>query len=149
VFEKVIVTDLIHLHPRPPVPIWFDMMTMVSFAGTGFLLGFTSLYVMQRIVAETFGRAASWLFVLGVLGLTGLGIYIGRFLRWSSWDLLVNPIRLAADLFQQFSHPRSHPAPILYTFLFAKVCLLGYLTLYAMTHLRLEEESAKLSREES
>src|SRR3989442_1573733 len=31
-----IVTDLIHLHPRPPVPIWIDMMTIVSFAGTGF-----------------------------------------------------------------------------------------------------------------
>src|ERR1041384_1775233 len=136
-----IVTDLIHLHPRPPVPIWFDMMTIVSFAGTGFLLGFTSLYVMQRIVAETFGRAAGWLFVLLVLGLTGLGIYIGRFLRWSSWDLLVSPMRLATDLVQQFSHPCSHPAPILYTFLFAKVCLVGYLTLYAMTHLKLEEEN--------
>ena len=57
-------------------------------------------------------------------------------------------MRLTADLVQQFSHLRSDPAPILYTFLFTKVCLVGYLKLYAMTHLKLEEENANLSRRE-
>ena len=34
---------------------------------------------------------AGWLFILGVAGLTGIGVFIGRFLRLNSWDVFLRP----------------------------------------------------------
>lgn len=135
-----IMTDMIHLSPYPPVPIWVDMVIIFSFAWTGFMLGFISLYLMQRVVAARLGVPHAWVFVLLVLALTGLGIYIGRFMRWNSWDLFLSPLELARDLARQFRHPLSNPGPILYTVLFTKVLLVGYLMLYAVTRLPREEK---------
>ena len=80
-----ILTDLVHLRERPPVPLWFDLVLIQTFILLGLVLGFVSLYKMQNLVADFFGRWTSWLFVLFVLGLTGFGIYLGRVQRWNSW----------------------------------------------------------------
>jgi uncharacterized membrane protein len=100
-----LVTDLLHLWPRHPVPYWYDMMMLFSFALVGLLLGVTSLYLMHLSVMRQYGRVTGWLFVLAALYLAGLGVYIGRFLRWNSWDLLTNPLILAQDLWQTAVQP--------------------------------------------
>lgn len=130
-----IVTDLIHLRPRPPIPIWVDMIIIVKFALIGLVLGFLALYLVQHIVSARCGWRVGWVFALTVLALTGVGIYLGRFLRWNSWDLVINPLGLAHDVLHQFRHPRSNPAPYLYTMLFAQVGIVSYTLLYAITHL--------------
>jgi uncharacterized membrane protein len=86
---------------------------------------------MQGIVAHYLGRVVGWLFVLASAGLCGFGIYVGRFERWNSWDLLLNPLSLLRDLAIVFQHPLQQPRPWALCALFAAFVLISYLTLTA------------------
>jgi uncharacterized membrane protein len=46
---------------------------------------------------------------IGFLFLSGFGIYIGRFLRWNSWDVINNPVPLFGDIIHRFANPLTHP----------------------------------------
>jgi uncharacterized membrane protein len=131
-----IFTDLIHLNYWFHGHYWSDLAMILLAALTGFLLGFVSLYLMQAVVADRLGRVASWLFILVVAGLTGLGIYIGRFLHWNSWDVFIHPVGLSADLGRLAAHPLANAGSFLFQALFAAFLLFGYLMLYALTHLQ-------------
>jgi uncharacterized membrane protein len=100
-----IMTDLLHLWPRGDVPLWYDMILLLSFALTGLCLGFASLAMMQTKITAEWGRGAGWLFVLAALVLSGFGVYIGRFLRWNSWDVISNPMLLLQDLRLNLTSP--------------------------------------------
>jgi len=127
-----IVTDLMHLTRRADQWLyWYDMVMVVALAWTGCLLGAISLGIMQGIVARYLGQAAGWLFVLGSAGLCGVGIYVGRFHRWNSWDVLLNPLALVRDMATIFRHPRLDPSPWALCALFAAFVLMSYLTLVA------------------
>ena len=138
-----IFTDLVHLNRWLHVHYWPDLTMILLVALTGFLVGFVSLYLMQSVVAQRFGRAAGWLFILVVTGLSGLGVYIGRFLRWNSWDVFVHPVNLSRDLGHLAAHPVANAHSFVFQGLFATFVLFGYLMLYALTHLpRWERQAA-------
>lgn len=134
-----IVTDLLHLAARPPVPLWFDLFLIFSFAWAGLFLGFSSLYAMQRLVTEKANRALGWIFVLAVLALSSFGIYLGRFLGWNSWDVLVDPRGLADDILSRLVHPFSYPRTMAVSALATMVFTVIYLTLYALARMPREE----------
>ena len=131
-----IFTDLIHLNNWFKHRYWIDMSLILLFALTGFLLGFLSLYLMQRVVADRFGRSVSWLFIMVTAGLGGFGIYLGRVRRWNSWDVVVDPIGIFRDVTHWATHPVANKSSIGFTALFATFLFLGYLMLYALTHLQ-------------
>lgn len=136
-----IITDFKHLtDPRADVPIWFDVMMLMWFSWTGMLLGVVSLYLMQDIVHKEFGRWVSWIMVLIVSALSGLGVYIGRFIRWNSWDIFTDP----AGIVTQFVVGAQDPSlrSIAFTAIFAGFFLFVYVTLYAFGHL-LQERALK------
>ena len=93
-----ILTDLLHLRHRQPIPFWYDLMVFIAFAWTGLMLGLASLYEVHLFLRKRWSKAASWLFIIIVLPLSGLGIFIGRYLRWNSWDILTDPLGLFQDL---------------------------------------------------
>jgi uncharacterized membrane protein len=126
-----ILTDLIHLtrvRPGPAAPLWFDLLLHLTVATTGLLLGFASLAVMQGLVSRAWGRLAGWGFAVASLALSGLGIYIGRFLRWNSWDVLVAPGPLLADVTQRLANPLSPPR----AYGFSSLCFVFLLLTYLM-----------------
>ncbi len=102
-----LVTDLIHLRAIDPVPLWYDLILLLNYALLGLFLAFVSLRMMQGLVGSRFGGAAGWLFVLLVLGISGLGVFIGRFLRWNSWDLFLRPLSLVSDVWASLGEPRT------------------------------------------
>jgi uncharacterized membrane protein len=130
-----IVTDLLHLQPRSPIPMWFDVVMMMSFAWTGLLLGYLSLFLMQEVVRRRKGLAWSWGFASGMLALSSFGIYLGRFLRWNSWDVIQSPFGLAADILTRLNFLQ-HPQMTAFCLTFFAFSLLSYATLYSLTHLR-------------
>jgi uncharacterized membrane protein len=124
-----ILTDFFHLRTRAPVPIWYDTGMLLVFAWTGLFLGVFSLRAMQMLVKNFVGWIASWLFVIGSLGLGGLGIYMGRFLGWNSWDLFFHPRSVLTDMAIRLANPWSHPGTLGVTLLFAAFLLVCYVTL--------------------
>ena len=139
-----ILTDFQHLaYPSNDLPVWYDVMMLIWFAFTGLLLGMVSLFLMQEIIRREFGRLVGWTFVALVTSLTSTGVYVGRFLRWNSWDILRNPIGLAAYTFERVQNPSLQA--IGFTGLFAAFFLFLYITLYTFGHLLLERPVNKPS----
>jgi uncharacterized membrane protein len=100
-----LVTDLFHLEPRPGVPYWYDLALIMSCAWNGLMLAFASLLDMHTLVRQRLGFWAGWIFVTIALGLSAFGVYLGRYLRYNSWDILSNPFTLLYDIVQRFLHP--------------------------------------------
>ena len=130
-----ILTDLWHLPPNWQGRFWTDLVLILLFALTGLVLGCLSLYVMQTLVARRFGWVRGWVFALAVTGLSGVGICIGRFLRWNSWDVLVSPFALTSNLWRWAANIPAHPGILLLPALFATLLFVAYLLLYALARM--------------
>jgi uncharacterized membrane protein len=103
-----ILTDLFHLRVIDSAPIWFDLILILSFAWTGLLYGFISLMDIEQLLSKHFPKRAIAMLSVFFLFLSGFGIYLGRFLRWNSWDIISNPLGLLADIAERFINPFAH-----------------------------------------
>ena len=133
------LTDLQDLARRASdAPLWYDVLIVVWCSWTGMLLGVISLYLMQDIIMRTVNRFTGWAFVFIISGLSSFGIYIGRFVRLNSWDILQNPAETAMDILGLIIDPSRRLAAftLLYTFFF----LFVYLLLYSFSDLLREQE---------
>jgi uncharacterized membrane protein len=131
-----IFTDLIHLTTRFYGHFWVDLSLILLCALTGLVLGFVSLYMMQSVVQRMLGRAASWLFIATVAGLSGFGIYLGRFMRFNSWDVLFKPRQVAHGIGHLVADPLANSTSLAFPLLFGTFLFITYLMLYALTHLQ-------------
>ena len=138
-----LLTDIIKLRVRGYVPIWYDLILLISFAWTGTLLGLTSLYLMQQLVRRSVGAAISWIFAVLVVALSGFGVYLGRFPRFNSWDLFTSPQGLLSQVWQQFSDPVANWHAFAFSGLFSLVFISVYLVFVAMTRWPLDLQQAK------
>ena len=104
-----ILTDLFHLRLTSAMPIWFDLVLILSFAWTGLLFGFLSLWDIEDLLRNRLKEK----YVIGIsvllLFIGSFGIYIGRYLRWNSWDILTSPFQLLYDIGDRLVNPLSHP----------------------------------------
>jgi hypothetical protein len=103
-----LLTDFNHLQYRPPIPLWFDILLLATFAWTGLFLAVASLRAMQSLVKEYVGGLGSWAFVVIAASLSSLGVYLGRFLRLNSWDLLLQPFNILEAVLRRLVDPLSH-----------------------------------------
>lgn len=100
-----IITDFLHLKQRPGIPIWYDILMLAAFAWTGLFLAIASLRTMQILVKNHLGLIPSWIFATSVLSLAGIGIYLGRFSRWNSWDIFFTPKEILTDIAFRILNP--------------------------------------------
>jgi uncharacterized membrane protein len=128
-----LLTDLVHL-PGMSFVWWYDAGTMAAFVWAGCLLGVASLHVVAGEARARLGAPAAWAVALSAAALSGFGVYVGRFLRWNSWDALLRPRALAADLLLTLGDPAAYPRLVGVSGLIACVMLLGYGTLVSIGH---------------
>jgi uncharacterized membrane protein len=123
-----IITDFTHLRDRPYVPLWYDIGLFATFAWTGCFLAIASLRTMQIIVKSHLGWIMSWIFASYALVMGGLGIYLGRFSRWNSWDLFLHPKAILLDVIHRLLDPLSNLSFYGFTMMFTAFLFVCYLT---------------------
>jgi uncharacterized membrane protein len=100
-----ILTDLFHLGHFGTQMKWYDLLLLLSFAWNGVLFGIGSLRRMEMILEEVNGKSFSIFIVFAVMMLNAFGIYIGRFLRFNSWDVIAQPFSLFGEILEIIFHP--------------------------------------------
>lgn len=103
-----IITDLFHLHDDRNAPLWFDLLLIFSFAWNGLLMGILSIRAMEKITQIFFPFKHDWAFLYPIMLLNALGVFIGRYLRYNSWDMFASPFSLTADMLRLLLHPLLH-----------------------------------------
>ena len=127
-----ILTDLVHLGPRGGVPFWYDLALLLSAAGTGLLAAYVSLADVQAVLTRRLGAPVAWAASVGALFLSAFGVYLGRELRWNSWDVVTAPGALLADVASRVLDPWAHPTTVVMTVVFGGMLTLGYVALRAV-----------------
>ncbi|KOS08261.1 hypothetical protein AM493_08015 [Flavobacterium akiainvivens] len=89
-----LLTDFVHLYKDNSIPIWFDILLIGSFTMTGMFFGLESMHSIHNLSLTRNSRLKSKAFIIVICLLCGFGIYIGRYLRYNSWDVLHKPISL-------------------------------------------------------
>lgn len=99
------VSDFIHLQDTPHVNLLYDAVLFTMFIITGLALGYLSLYAMHMRLRQRVPIMRANLFVAAILLLCSFAMYLGRDLRWNSWDVLVNPAGILFDVSERVIHP--------------------------------------------
>ena len=121
-----ILTDLVHLQDDRSAPLWFDMMLLLSFGFAGMLYGFVSLHLLETRFLKKLSRFWSGVVSVGLVYLACFGIYLGRFLRWNSWDLVGDLGRVLSDVFVRVADPFANCETWGFTLLFGTFLNLIY-----------------------
>lgn len=101
-----ITTDLMHLGSLQQMPRWYDPLMVLSSALTGLWAGFLSLREFEAVLWQRLGLWPTRALIALIWFLTGIGIYLGRVLRWNSWSLFTHPRHLLKDVLEPFLNPR-------------------------------------------
>jgi uncharacterized membrane protein len=138
------ISDFIHLNEAARVDLLYDVVLFTSFICNGFILGFLSLYVIHWELARRVSKYTALALIEAVLFLCSFAIYIGRELRWNSWDLLANPASLLVDISDKLINPKNHPQLLATTLSFFILLSTMYGVLWYIARLPRPHQSADL-----
>lgn len=103
-----LITDLEHIHTFNTPHFIADVMIITSFAITGLIAALQSMNQMIQVLINTYTLVNSVFITCiryGLWWLSALGIYLGRELRWNSWDLIDKPLLIVDDTASLFINP--------------------------------------------
>lgn len=112
------VSDFIHLSEVGQRDLLYDVVMLTSFISVAIVLGICSLYLVHREVMKRFSVRTSSVWLAVTMLLCSFAIYLGRDLRWNSWDILINPGGLLFDVSDRLIHPAAYPEMFLTTGIF-------------------------------
>jgi uncharacterized membrane protein len=121
-----VLTDFIHVYPNGEISQLFDIVLIWLLVLNGFLLGIAGLFLVHRELLARRGLADSWLFIEATIVISSFAVYLGRDLRWNSWDIIANPTGLLVNVSSQIADPFGAPRAITITVLFFIVINVTY-----------------------
>lgn len=123
-----IVTDLMHLNHLGGHLLWFDSIGLFVVAFAGLTVGIYSLFVAHQVVSAYTPFKVAWFFIGFSTFLAGFGLYLGRFVRFNSWDLFTNPVFLLKRSVLELQNPLA----IQMTLVFTLVLFILYLSFWVL-----------------
>jgi uncharacterized membrane protein len=136
-----IITDLVHLRSVSDNMVWYDTLMIFTFALAGFLTGLYSIRIVHRLVTHRWNTLVAWVGIAGCMVLSGFGIFLGRYGRWNSWDIVTQPGALARGIFRSMQDPFA----IKHTLSFSFVLLLMYFAFHIFAEIKQHESAGKYS----
>jgi uncharacterized membrane protein len=121
-----LVTDFIHLGEIRSVPMIYDVFLLFSSAVVGLILGFHSFFHIEQIIRIKFSSKITGIIMSMIILMISFGMYLGRFLRFNSWDIFVNHTSLIKNVWKIFSKSNSFLEVCFYTLLFFFFLILSY-----------------------
>ena len=100
-----ILTDLFHLKQNLIAPLWFDLVLILSFAILGLIYFIISFELILEEIHQTFRKSVHVVAKPLLLLACGYGIYLGRYLRFNSWDIISDPYHLAGGMLNSVFNP--------------------------------------------
>lgn len=141
-----IITDIIHLSNYNYYTIsnysysfdlnfiiWYDFILVMLFVFTGYILGHMSLYNVHKIIEKKYEKVVGWIFVFIVSVLSGFAIYLGRFLRLNSWEIVSSPVNLFKTILATINI-----VSMKFTFMFGLFIFLIYVAMHNLSFLKKE-----------
>lgn len=130
------ITDLFHLRWHDEPSIWFDTLLIASFAWNGILLYFHTLHHLEQIFADKWQPATKWMGIVLLSVLCAFGIYIGRYLRFNSWDVFTNLGTIIHEISDHIRYPLKHPRTWSMTLVYMLFLVIGYFNFISFGRLR-------------
>lgn len=121
-----VMTDFIHVFDTGEISYLFDIAMISTLSLSGFLLGCSSLFIVHRQMLKRLGRINAGLLIEAVILLASFAIYLGRDLRWNTWDVLTNPSGLILNITDRLINPFGYPRALNVTALFFVVISVSY-----------------------
>jgi len=140
-----IFTDVVHISLMFTKHYWVDLLMILSCGLTGLTLWFVALYLMQEMVAGKYGGVTGWIFVAAETVLTSVGIYLGRFARFNSWDAVTKPGDVYLGVSSWMASASGSNPTIAFAAFFTAFLFIAYVMFYALTHLSPVQRAAHSS----
>lgn len=144
-------TDFIHIIERAsPAPIirkfiiistrslvWYDIILSSSFAFIGHFIGLISIFIVHKSYSKVFIHHFGWIHICIAMFFGGFGVYIGRIIRFNSWEVFIKPLVILKEILLEFMHLRA----LVFSFVFGFFIFISYIALYSFQNILNNEEN--------
>lgn len=134
-----LISDLVHLNYITTTNLLYFVVLLFSFSFNGLILGYISLYMFHEQLRKRVSRRMATGWVVTILLLCSFAIYLGRYLRWSTWDIVLHPVGVVFDVSDRFVNPSSYGQTFQVTLWFFILLLSMYFVLRQMVKAIREE----------
>lgn len=121
-----LVTDILHVDNRPPIPLWYDSLIFFIFAWLGVMLAAIALLRVHTYLEYFYGKVKSTVSIFLIALVTAFGIYLGRFERLNSWDAILNPLEVFSNSIGIWKSVSHSVEPLIFTAVFTGTILCTY-----------------------
>lgn len=146
-----LLTDLLHPFHRYPIEsdfwwensFWNHLFTVLFTALLGLALGIVSLASVHGLVRQSLGKFAGWAFAVIVLLLSSFGVYLGRFIRWNSWDILQEPFYVLKETLLYFTDLNNVSHAVSFCKWIFLITFFSYVVMYLFRTINVHNTSVK------
>lgn len=112
-----VLTDFIHAQPSGEIGLWVDVILIAFYALNALLIGFVLVESFWRVIVRKYGSIKAIVVITLFFVLMSFGVYLGRFIRLNSWDI-VDPLNMFDDIITGLSSTFDFIRALLFTVLY-------------------------------